>query len=81
MEKLLSSSHCRSFLLENHQELALELHNVLGIDRFAPGHIVRVDEPLVVKERKDHLFVPGGIDLCLDRSRLALFGSLLQLLL
>jgi hypothetical protein len=75
MEKSLPSSHIQSLLLENHQEPAQSLHNVVCVDRFAPGHIVCIDEPLVVKKRKDRLFAPVAMDLGFDWSRLAFWST------
>jgi hypothetical protein len=81
IDKPFSGRHIQSLLLENRQYPAQGLHNVVGIDRFAPGYIVDVDEPLVVEERKDHQFAPGDMDLSLDRSKLDLLGTQLRLLL
>jgi hypothetical protein len=71
MEKPPSGGHIQSLLLENQQEPAQGLHNVVRVECLALGHIVCIDEPLVVEKRKDHLFAPSGMDLGFDRSRLA----------
>ncbi len=73
--------HHGPLLLEDLQELTYGIHDVVGIHRGHPGHIVGVAEVLRVKEGQDHLLAPAVLHLCLDGARLALSQPLLALLL
>ncbi len=56
-------SHHWPLLLENFQELAQGIHDVVGVHRCPPGHVVGADEALGVEEGQDHLLAPAGLHL------------------
>jgi hypothetical protein len=48
---------------------------------WAPGGDVPIYQPLAIKESKEYLFFPAGVDSCVDGARLALSQPMPVLLL
>ena len=81
VEKPLLLSHHGPLLPENLVELAQGPHDVVGIHSGPPGHVVGVNQPLRIKEGKNHLLGAGGMNFGLDRAWQSLPKPLLRLLL
>ncbi len=81
VEQPVSSHHLQPLFPQNLQKRAQGLYDVAGIHHSPPGHVVGIDEALVVEEGQDHLLGPGCMDLGLHWPRLTLWKPLPGLLL
>ncbi len=68
MEPPVPGCHRQSLFLQNFQEVSEGLNDVSSSNSSGPGHKIRVDEALRIEEGQDHLFLPSGVDLGLDRA-------------